>query len=131
MAETFTKAERLCSQKLIDKLFAGGNATMAAFPLRVIYRLSDRTESDAVPVSVLISVPKKRLRLAVDRNRMKRQVREAYRRHKQSLWERLEASGKRVEMAFICISDEPCESSRVRGSVLKILRRVEEAVAVS
>lgn len=127
MAETFTKAERLCSQKLIDQLFAGGNASIAAFPLRAIYRLSLREETDAVPVAVLMSVPKKRLHHAVDRNRMKRQMREAYRHNKQSLWERLEAKGKRMEIAFICISDEPCESSRVTSSMQKILRRIEEA----
>ncbi len=127
MAETFTKAERLCSQKLIDQLFAGGNASIAAFPLRAIYRLSERKEGDAAPVAVLMSVPKKRLHRAVDRNRMKRQMREAYRHNKQSLWERLEAKGKRMEIAFICISDEPCESSRVTSSMQKILRRIEEA----
>ena len=127
MAETFTKAERLCSQKLIDQLFAGGNASIAAFPLRAIYRLSLREETDAVPVAVLMSAPKKRLHHAVDRNRMKRQMREAYRHNKQSLWERLEAKGKRMEIAFICISDEPCESSRVTASMQKILRRIEEA----
>ncbi|MBQ3781710.1 MAG: ribonuclease P protein component [Bacteroidaceae bacterium] len=127
MAETFTKAERLCSQKLIDQLFAGGNASIAAFPLRAIYRLSLREETDAVPVAVLMSVPKKRLHHAVDRNRMKRQMREAYRHNKQSLWERLEAKGKRMEIAFICIADEPCESSRVTSSMQKILRRIEEA----
>ena len=128
MAETFTKAERLCSQKLIDQLFAGGNASIAAFPLRAIYRLSERKEGDAAPVAVLMSVPKKRLRRAVDRNRMKRQMREAYRRNKQSLWERLEANGKRMEIAFICICDELCESSRVTACMQKILRRIEEAV---
>lgn len=128
MAETFTKAERLCSQKLIDQLFAGGNASIAAFPLRAIYRLSQREETDAVPAAVLMSVPKKRLHRAVDRNRMKRQMREAYRHNKQSLWERLEAKDKRMEIAFICISDEPCESSRVTASMKKILRRIEEAL---
>lgn len=128
MSETFTKAERLCSQKLIDQLFAGGNASIAAFPLRAIYRLSERGKKDAAPLAVLISVPKKRLHHAVDRNRMKRQIREAYRRNKQTLWERLETYGKHVDMAFIFIADEPCESCRIEGSVKKILRRIEEVL---
>lgn len=128
MTETFTKAERLCSQKLIDQLFAGGNASIAAFPLRAIYRLSERGEHDAAPIAVLVSVPKKRLHRAVDRNRMKRQIREAYRRNKHTLWEWLEANGKRMELAFICISDSLCESSRVTASVQKILRRIEETL---
>ncbi|MCR4614023.1 MAG: ribonuclease P protein component [Bacteroidaceae bacterium] len=128
MTETFTKAERLCSQKLIDQLFAGGNASIAAFPLRAIYRLSERGENDAAPIAVLVSVPKRRLHRAVDRNRMKRQIREAYRRNKHTLWEWLEANGKRMELAFICISDSLCESSRVTASVQKILRRIEETL---
>jgi ribonuclease P protein component len=128
MSETFTKAERLCSQKLIDQLFAGGSASMAAFPLRAIYRLSEQDDPNMVPVSVLISVPKKRFKLAVDRNRMKRQVREAYRRNKQSLWQRLTDAGKHVDLAFICISDERCDSQRVTSSVRKILRRIEEGL---
>ena len=128
MTATFTKAERLCSQKLTDQLFAGGNASIAAFPLRAIYRLAERGTDDAVPIAVLISVPKKRLHRAVDRNRMKRQVREAYRRNKHVLWERLEAVGKRMELALVCISDEPCVSSRVEASVTKILRRIEEVL---
>ena len=128
MSETFTKAERLCSKKLIDALFGGGSASMAAFPLRVVYRLSEPAGDDYVPVAVLISVPKKRLRHAVDRNRMKRQVREAYRRHKQSLWARLSEQKRCMNLAFVCISDEPCPSLKVEDSVKKILRRIEESL---
>ena len=91
----------------------------------------ERTEEAEVPVSVLISVPKKRFKLAVDRNRMKRQVREAYRRNKQSLSERLNMLGKHIDLAFICITDEQCESQRVTASVRKILRRIEEGLEPS
>ena len=93
MRETFTKAERICSKLLIDKLFTGGNASMAAFPLRAVYMFIDAEDeklSLKSPISVLISVPKRKLHLAVDRNRLKRQVREAYRRNKQSLYALME-----------------------------------------
>ena len=58
---------------------------MAAFPLRVVYVNKERAHGE-VPVQILISVPKKRFKHAVDRNRVKRQVREAYRLHKQVLY---------------------------------------------
>ena len=61
---------------------------MAAFPLRVVYVNKERAQGE-VPVQILISVPKKRFKHAVDRNRVKRQVREAYRLHKQVLYEAL------------------------------------------
>lgn len=132
MSETFTKAERLCSKKLIDELFGGGSASMAAFPLRAVYRFVEHDTGhcteESVPVQVLISVPKKRLRLAVDRNRMKRQVREAYRRNKQSLCQRLSQQRRSMNLAFVCISNEASPSSRVAASVKKILRRIEESL---
>ena len=131
MSETFTKAERLCSKKLIDELFGGGSASMAAFPLRAVYRFSPMKEDCSVPVSVLISVPKKRLHHAVDRNRMKRQIREAYRHNKQSLWTRLSEQQRCLNLAFVCISEEPCPSYKVDNSVKKILRRIEESLGES
>ncbi len=131
MRETFTKAERICSKLLIDKLFTGGNASMAAFPLRAVYMFIDAEDeklSLKSPISVLISVPKRKLHLAVDRNRLKRQVREAYRRNKQSLYALMEEKKLRLAIAFICISDQPAESEQVTRAVKKVLRRIEESV---
>ena len=87
---TFSKAERLCSKKLIERLFSGGNKSFPAFPLRVVYMSLSADESEA-DVSILISVPKKRFKHAVDRNRVKRQVREAYRLNKHILLDALHA----------------------------------------
>ena len=83
---TLCKAERLHSRKLIEKLFGGGQSrSMSAFPLRVVYLAptspSDDNKSTAMP-QMLVSVPKRYFKRAVKRNRIKRQVREAYRRHK-------------------------------------------------
>ena len=80
---TFRKQERIVSKQLMETLFDKGDShSLAAFPLRAIYTLTDRREGCA-PVQILISVPKKRFKHAVDRNRVKRQVREAYRQHRQ------------------------------------------------
>lgn len=131
MRETFTKAERICSKLLIDKLFTGGNASMAAFPLRAVYMFIDAEDeklSLKSPISVLISVPKRKLHLAIDRNRLKRQVREAYRRNKQSLYALMEEKKLQLAIAFICISDQPSETEQVTRAVKKVLRRIEESV---
>jgi len=131
MRETFTKAERICSKLLIDKLFTGGNASMAAFPLRAVYMFIDAEDeklSLKSPISVLISVPKRKLHLAVDRNRLKRQVREAYRRNKQSLYALMEEKKLHLAIAFICISVQPAETEQVTRAVKKVLRRIEESV---
>lgn len=133
----FRKIERLNSTKVIDELFKGHSGreslcgSLAAFPLRCVWM---SVVNDTPPASVLIVAPKKRLRHAVDRNRMKRQIREAYRRHKHILWDavekRSEATGRRftVALALLCISDAPVESVRVEKAVVKALTRIAEAL---
>ena len=79
---TFPKAERLCSKKLIGQLFARGSA-FNLYPLRFVV-LKAETPLVAFP-QVLISVSKKYFKHAVDRNRLKRQIREAYRLNKHQL----------------------------------------------
>ncbi|HLW08318.1 MAG TPA: ribonuclease P protein component [Marinilabiliaceae bacterium] len=81
-AFTFNKRERLHRKKLIDKLFIKGRSFMT-FPLRDQYLLVERV--DDVAVQILVSVPKKRFKRAVDRNLLKRRIKEAYRLNKQTL----------------------------------------------
>ena len=80
---TLPKLERLNSRILIEKLFTGGSKSLPAFPLRIVYM---PVEGEHLPaVSLLISVPKKRFKRAVKRNRVKRQIREAYRKQTASI----------------------------------------------
>jgi len=128
---TFTQAERLKSKLVIDKLFAGGNGSFAMFPLRTVYMKVPKTEMVAqepgdVPVSILISVPKKRFHHAVDRNRVKRLVREAYRTHKAVLWNALSDKDYTLAIAFICITDSLPEYRKVEKSVVKSLNKIAQ-----
>lgn len=79
---TLSKEERLSWKRYIDLLFAKGQS-FVAFPLRVVYLAVE--EETLAPVSILVSVPKKKFRRAVKRNLIKRQVREAYRVRKYDL----------------------------------------------
>ena len=99
---TLAKTERLCSKKLIERLFSGGNNSFPAYPLRVVYMWISSEEGTA-DVSMMISVPKKRFKHAVKRNRVKRQVREAYRLNKHILLDAIKASeeNRRLVLAFI------------------------------
>ncbi|MDY6257524.1 MAG: ribonuclease P protein component [Bacteroidaceae bacterium] len=135
MNNGLTKTERLTSQLVIDKLFAGGNASMAAFPLRIVYMQMEKQEGsqqlDGVqqpPVSILVSVPKKRFRHAVDRNRMKRLIREAYRLNKHILWNALQEKNFRLAIAFVCITDTLPTFRSVNKSMRKALIRIGERV---
>ena len=136
--EGFSKRERLCSKKLIDTLFGPGRShAMTAFPLKVVYRLVDNvTETTAsagavteTNVQVLISVPKKHFKRAVKRNRVKRQVREAYRKHKSYVTLRVkELTDKQLLIAFIWLSNELTDSVTVDQRVYNLLQRIGERI---
>lgn len=132
MPYALAKSERLTSQLVIEKIFAGGNASMAAFPLRIVYMQMERSgeeEATKTPLaSILVSVPKKRFRHAVDRNRMKRLIREAYRLNKHILWEALEGKDFRLALAFVCITDTLPTFYTVNKSMKKALTRIAEKV---
>ena len=115
----------MVSRKLIETLFSGGSSlSMAAFPLRVVYLKTERPSGEA-PVQLLISVPKKRFKHAVDRNRVKRQIREAYRLHKQLLYNTLQPS-EQLLMAFVWLSDIYQPTEMVERRVVNLMQRIAE-----
>lgn len=125
---SFHKAERLCSRRLIEALFSGGNKSMSAFPLRVLF-MPLPAEAGQPSVSVLVSVSKRRFKRAVRRNRVKRQIREAYRKNKRILVEALEAAGgQRLAVAFLWLSDRLYPSAEVERCVRLLLARVSEQI---
>lgn len=121
---TFPKREHLCLKRDIEVLFTAGSRAVSCYPVRCVYREVARDES--APVKVLLSVAKRRLHHAVDRNRAKRQLREAYRRRKNVLLEAQGLSGKGLHLAFIWLSDQPADSRTVATAVEKTLRRIAD-----
>lgn len=120
---TLSKSERLNKKLVIDRLFAGGSKSLLAFPLRVVFM---PVASDGERASILISVPKKRFRRAVRRNRVKRQIREAYRKNKFTLLHVLEEKGVSMVLAFIWLDDKLYPSSVVEEKIKNLLIRITE-----
>ena len=128
-AERFTlsKEERICSKKLINELFTGNGRSMTAFPLRVVFM--KRTIVDDQPrAAMLVSVPKRYFKHAVDRNRVKRQVREAFRRNKLIITQNLTDDHEAVAMAFVWLTDEKFPSSEVENRMVRLLTRISECL---
>ena len=128
-AERFTlsKEERICSKKLINELFTGNGRSMTAFPLRVVFM--KRTIVDDQPrAAMLVSVPKRYFKHAVDRNRVKRQVREAFRRHKSMITQNLTDDHESVAMAFVWLTNEKSPSSEVENRMVRLLTRISECL---
>ena len=87
MPQTFIKSERLCSKKILGELFKKGSAsvkTFYLFPFRVLYMAHDPERPDDWP-AIVITVPKRTFKRAVDRNLVRRRVRESYRLNKVAL----------------------------------------------
>jgi len=117
------KRQKLCSQKAIDRLFSasrtskkGENGVVShlVYPLRAVYTFG--TRNGGSDIQFFISIPKKRLRHAVDRVTMRRRVREAFRLENSE-----DPSRRRVDAGFIYVADKIIETSRIRRSMRRIL----------
>ncbi len=120
---TFTKAERLCSKKLITKLFEEGSHFFE-HPLKVIYLEAERIST--YPVQILFSVPKKSFPKAHDRNRVKRLLREAYRRNKRILYEALDAQKRSLAVVIIYTSKTIVSFKEVEDKMKQVLHQLME-----
>ena len=123
---TFKKSERLCSRILMDCLFQGDNRTATAYPLRAVFLSVEEEQQKGV--SILISVPKKRFHDAVDRNRVKRRIREAYRKNKHDLAEQVAQSGKGLLVALIYVSAEIETTEQIEKRMIRLLDKISAAL---
>lgn len=120
------KPERLNKKKIIEKMFAGGSRSFSIFPLRVVWLPAEELD---VQASILISVSKRRFKRAVKRNRIKRQIREAYRLNKQILLAPLTEKNRRLAIAFIYLADELMNSALVEEKIKAALTRIVEKIS--
>ena len=126
MKNGFNKSQHLCGETTVSQLFREGKAFLV-FPLRVVYRIEKRVEGDKrATVRVLTSVPKKQFKHAVDRNRFKRLIREAYRLQQHELNAVLEAKGVVMDVAFTAVHNQLPEFDFLKGRMFKILSKLVE-----
>lgn len=116
------KNERITSKLLLEQLFGSKDAkAVTAYPIRAVALEVDHHGCDA-PVQVLFSVSKRHFKHAVDRNRIKRQMREAYRLNKSLVADPPE--GRQLLIAFIWITDHHLASQKVSSALVKALAKV-------
>ena len=98
---------------------------MMAFPLRAAYRL--RAAGDN-PVQFLVSIPKKRIRKAVQRVTLRRRIREAYRlQRRQELVPELDRQGCGVDIAFVYLDGSPAPYHVISERMTQLLSRIAHA----
>ena len=116
MSFRFPKQEKLKSRKTIDLLFLEGRSFTKS-PVKLIYIPIDGSEENKAG----FSVPKKHFKRAVDRNRLKRQMREAYRNNKHLL-----NSNNRSKFAlmFLYINREKASYDSIQNAVLALINKL-------
>lgn len=114
----FRKEERLSSKKIIQELFDNGSS-FYLYPFKVVYTIQP---DKSLPNQVLFSVPKRNFKKAVDRNRIKRQLREAYRLNKSLLQD----SEVKFCIGYIYTSKEKIPSKKVVEQLRESLVRLNQ-----
>ncbi len=120
---TFKKEERITGKTRIENIFASGDSFLI-YPFRVVYRKEINNLSTTH--SLLISVPKKRLKRAVDRNRIKRRAREAYRLNKKLIELEPLKLGQHLDIAIIYVADTVLPFKNVEKSIKRVLCEINK-----
>ena len=122
-SNTFNKSERLCGELRVAQLFQHGRTVMA-YPIRACWTVTAVPPEGAARVQVLMSVPKKKLRRANRRNRVKRLLRESYRLQKHELLAEAARRDLFLQIAFVWIPEEVLPYAAVSVKVKKVLDKI-------
>ncbi len=123
---TFKKEERLCNKKLIDELYHSGSSFLC-YPFKVSWLLV--VDPQLVPSQILFSVAKKRFKKAVDRNMVKRRMREVYRLNKQQLlYDVLTAADRKIVFSVGYIGNDIVSYDTMEKKMQKLLIQLAEQV---
>lgn len=114
MSLRFPRGERLKSKKRIQQLFEEGSF-IVDFPIKLLYLDASGLE---VATKMAVSVPKKNFKRAVDRNRIKRLLRESYRLHRQHIFNKTE---RPYALMFLYLGKEIPEYAKLEAHMIKIL----------
>ena len=117
---TLPKEERLYSRKALEALFGGGSKSILAYPVRAVFQKTEETG-----IRIMVSVSKRFFKRAVKRNRIKRQLREAYRLNKRIL----QPAEGGLNIAFLWNSNELLPSAKVMEKMQTLLSKINETVA--
>ena len=117
---TFKKEEKLKSRKTIEELFKEGKS-FSIFPFRILWNIHDKNSS---PLQTGFAVSSKNFKKAVDRNRIKRLMREAYRLQKNDLQNQLTKQQKYIVVFFIYVGNELPEYALIFEKTKTVLNRL-------
>lgn len=119
--ETLSKQERLYKKKSIESLYAHGKSIKTPAVICLYHPAIDDSE---FPVQALFTAPKRRFARAHDRNRIKRLMKEVYRKEKQSLYDHLNNKGEKLALAFIFTGNRLPDFDYVEQKIKYLIRQL-------
>lgn len=119
---TFPAAERIKSKKVLEELYQKGE-TINHFPFRL--KFMRHNFEDEVKVKITVSVPKRNVRKAVQRNRLKRQIKEAYRLNKSTLLSQFENEPKGLALFLIYTGKQDQEYALLESKLIELLKKLQ------
>ena len=122
MDQTFSKSEKLKSKKLIEELFTKGQS-VSAYPLRIVFL--ETTFEDDIKVQAGVSVSKRYFKSAVDRNRIKRLMREAYRLHKPEYFNNITTQ---YALMILYLGKEKPEYELIEKKMHKLFKKFNDTI---
>lgn len=122
MKGSFPKKEKLKNKKLIDQLFVGGKS-VTSYPIKLFYIKADLPSE--VPIQAGVTVPKKNFKSAVKRNRIKRLLRESYRRNKGLVFNNSKGT---FAFLFLYLGKEMPDSSIVEENLITALKKFKKKI---
>lgn len=118
------KYEKLCSRTAINNIFGSGKSAIC-YPLRAAFSIGD---DNGTPAQFLISIPKKKIRKAVNRVLLRRRVREAYRLNRHLLIPHLQEKKCSLKVAFLYLSDEIADYSVINDKMQALMKKINDTV---
>lgn len=121
MKQTFKKGERLTNKKVFELLFNSGES-FSLLPFRLVW--VNTKSGSSFPVQLGISVPKRSFAKAVDRNKLKRRIREAYRKNKSLIYEVVKQKDRTIALMIIYTAKDMLSYQEIEKKMVVSLQKM-------
>ncbi len=119
---SFSRSERLKSKKTISGLFQSAHSFGRA-PIRILWKVEKNITQDA-PCKVVIAVPKRKIKKAIHRNRIKRLIKEAYRLNKSDINSFFDKKGLTCHLGIVYISNDMPTFGMINAHLRKLIEKI-------
>ncbi len=126
LGQAFGKTEKLNSEKIIAGLFQSG-VFVSKYPLRANLLVTP-LPLEGVPVQVVFTASKRKFKRAVDRNFVKRRLREVYRKHKLPFYQAIEQKGITLAIAVMYTGSELPDMKQLEKSYAVLIKKIYDVL---